>query len=224
MRTLLPYYIYIISLLPLTCLAQRSRHSETLGKAIEYFGGGKYHEAMLEFEKLKEIYTLNPRFEAYLGVCYYKENDYEKAARTLCKAIPSLSPFPPQERATYYFTCAESLFMLCRYDSAEVYYEKTLPVCRTDEQGDVYFRLAFCSLFAGDYGKAADRLRLAAEGYDRLERPNAETKARKKQAKVMLKTLLVSHGAGRMDVTDEETRHDKHHDADDKDSDIDKEE
>lgn len=224
MRTYLPYYIYIIIFFSISCHAQRSRHSETLGKAIEYFGGGKYHEAMLEFEKLKEIYTLPPRFDAYLGICYYKENDYEKAALTLSKAIPSLSPFPPQERATYYFTCAESLFMLCRYDSAEVYYEKTLPVCRTDEQGDIYFRLAFCSLFAEDYGRATDRLRLATEIYDRCEHPNAETKARRKQAKVMLKALLVSHGAGRMDVTDEETRHDKHHDTDDKDGDVDKKE
>ena len=224
MRHLIPYYIYILFLMPLPCSAQRSGHSEVLGKAIEYFGGGKYHEAMLEFEKLREIYTLNPRFEAYLGMCYYKERDYERAAETLCKALPSLSPFPPQERATYSYSCAESLFMLCRYDSAEVYYEKTLPVCRADEQGDVYYRLAFCSLFAEDYNKATERLQRADSCYSARKTDDSETKARRKQTKVMLRALLVSHGAGGMDVTDKETGHEEHHDADDEDRNVDKKE
>ncbi|MEE1152811.1 MAG: tetratricopeptide repeat protein [Prevotella sp.] len=213
MRRLIPYYIYILCLIPQIGLAQKSMDAELLGKAIEYFGGGKYHEAMLNFEKLKVTYRLNPRFEAYLGVCYYKEEEYEKAAKTLQAVIPSLAPFTPNERATYCFSCAESLFMICQYDSAATYYKKTLPDCRKDDLGDVYFRLGFCALFTEDYDKAIDDFGFANFWFGKTRKTDNETKARKKQTKVMLRSLLVTHGARRMDMTDEITRNNKHQDA-----------
>lgn len=223
MRRLIPY-LYILLLFPLAVQAQKSKDSEVLGKAIEYFGGRKYHEAMLCFEKLSASYRLNPRFDAYLGVCYFKEQKYEKAAETLVRAIPSLEPFPPHERATYYYSCAESLFMLCRYDSARTYYDMTLPVCRKDELCNVYFRLGFCAIFLEDYDKAIDNLELAHYWFGQTAKPNREARARKKQTEVMLRSLLITHGAGRMHMTDKVTRNDEHQDAGNEGGDIDKKE
>ena len=74
---------------------QEETPQELLTKAIEYFQGGKYHEAILAFTKLQEKYTLNPRFMAYLGMSYYKEGMYEEAAFNLKKGIPALTAFSP---------------------------------------------------------------------------------------------------------------------------------
>ncbi|MBR4240577.1 MAG: hypothetical protein IKQ03_14415, partial [Prevotella sp.] len=41
--------------------------SEMLGKAIEYFQSGKFHEALLLFANLDKRYKLNPRFRAFLA-------------------------------------------------------------------------------------------------------------------------------------------------------------
>lgn len=213
-----------MSLLPLSAYCQKAKDAELLGKAIEYFGGEKYHESMIVFENLKEKYKLNPRFEAYLGVCYFKEQDYEKAVKTLSKVIPALEPFPPHERALYYYSCAESHFMLENYDSAKVYFEKTIPVCRKEDQGNVYFRLGFCSLFKEDYDKAIDNFGLAYYWFGRLNRQNKESKARKKQTETMLRTLLITHRAGRMDMTDKETWNHKHQNADHEDTHVDQKE
>ena len=63
---------------------QKSEDAEQLGRAMEYFSSGKYHEALLLFQKLDDEYELNPRFKAYLGVCYYYEWNYEKATAYFC--------------------------------------------------------------------------------------------------------------------------------------------
>ena len=65
----------------LSMLSWRAPHdekpsdSELLGKAIEYFQSGKFHEALLLFDKLDNRYKLNPRFRAFLAVCYYYDWD-----------------------------------------------------------------------------------------------------------------------------------------------------
>ena len=69
-------FVFIVLLLLMVLPAdaqrrQKSEDAEQLGRAMEYFSSGKYHEALLLFQKLDDEYELNPRFKAYLGVCYY---------------------------------------------------------------------------------------------------------------------------------------------------------
>ena len=56
--------------LALPVRAQSPSDSQKLGMALDYFQSGKYHEALLVFQKLGQDYRLNPRFVAYTGVCY----------------------------------------------------------------------------------------------------------------------------------------------------------
>ena len=51
----------------------QSPDSQKLGMALDYFQSGKYHETLLILEQLDKQYRLNPRFRAYLGVCYFHE-------------------------------------------------------------------------------------------------------------------------------------------------------
>ena len=94
------------------CLAAQKRHEDTekLGMALEYFSSGKYHEALLLFQKLDKNYKLNARFRAYIGVCYYHEWDYKKAVEYLDETIPQLEALAPHERNVYYYADAESQF------------------------------------------------------------------------------------------------------------------
>ena len=96
-------------------LAQEVSDNDRLDMAIAYFQSGKYHEALLLFEKLDKEYALNPRFHAYMGVCYYSEWLYEEACRYLDEAIPQLEAFAPHERSVYYYTNGESHFQLQQY-------------------------------------------------------------------------------------------------------------
>lgn len=145
-KELLRIFPVIICLLfSITTAAQPSKESDSnlLGIAVEYFQGGKYHEAIITFEKLKRHYTLNPRFSAYLGMSYYKEQKYEEAVENLSTAIPELTAFSPKEQAVYIFCCAESLFELGRYEEALRYYEMILPLVEGNDKGDVLFHTAF---------------------------------------------------------------------------------
>ena len=63
-------YVFIALLLLMVLPAdaqrrQKSEDAEQLGRAMEYFSSGKYHEALLLFQKLDDEYELNPRFKAY---------------------------------------------------------------------------------------------------------------------------------------------------------------
>jgi tetratricopeptide (TPR) repeat protein len=57
--------------------------AEKLSRAVEYFQSGKYHEALIWFSKLDKKYKLNPRFQAYMGVCCYYDGEYERAIEAL---------------------------------------------------------------------------------------------------------------------------------------------
>lgn len=122
---------------------QKKQDTELLGKAVEYYQGGKYHESILAFEKLKRHYTLTPRFLAYLGFSYYKEQQYEEATENLKKSIPHLSAYSPKERAIYIYSCAESLFYQTQYDEALKYYQMALPLTEGNDKGDILFHTAF---------------------------------------------------------------------------------
>lgn len=145
--------------------AQKSKDSEELGKALDYFTSAKYHEALLIFQRLEKEYNLNPRFKAYLGLCYYHEWDYKTAARHLEAAIPYLDAFAPHERSVYYFTTAESLFNMRQYRQAIPYYEKTLAVCYDREKGDVYYRMGLCYMFLQVWRPAYDLYMSAEKAY-----------------------------------------------------------
>lgn len=98
-------------------------------------------------QDLEKQYRLNPRYKAYLGVCYYYEWDYEHANKYLTEAIPQLALFAPHERSFYYWANAESLFYLQKYKEAIPMYEAMLPLCYENEKPDAYYRLGFCHLF-----------------------------------------------------------------------------
>ena len=117
---------------------------DRLGMALEYFQSGKYHEAILLFGKLDKGYRLNPRFKAYMGVCYFYETDYPNACKCFNEAIPQLESFAPHERSVYYYMAAQSLFMTEKYAEAISLYESALNVCYENEKGDALFGIAAC--------------------------------------------------------------------------------
>lgn len=224
-------YIFTISIFISLAAYSQSRDSELLGKALEYYGGQKYHEALLVFEQLRKTYKLNPRFLAYTGVCYFKEQRYEEASDILDKVMPELTPFPPHERALYYFANAESHFFsatymeekengrenaMKEYDIAATSYEKALEVCYAKEKGDIYYRLGFCHLLNIRLTEATDYFSKAKSWYARYGSMDRETSFRKKQTENMLRTLLVTHGTSRMDERNKETWQDKNENADNK--------
>lgn len=139
----------------------QSTDSERLGMAIDYFQNGKYHESMLILQDLNQHYRLNPRFQAYLGVCYYYEWDYEHATECLSKAIPKLEKFAPQERSFYYFANAESLFNLKEYDKALPNYQQMLTICHNNEKGDAYYKIGLIHTFRNQWIDALDNLQSA---------------------------------------------------------------
>ena len=117
---------------------------DRLGMALEYFQSRKYHEALLLFEKLNKNYKLNPRFKAYMGVCYFYDNDYQNARKCFNEAIPQLKPLAPHERSVYYYMAAQSCYMTEMYDEAIPLYEQTINVCYDNEKGDALFGIASC--------------------------------------------------------------------------------
>lgn len=147
--------------------------SELLGKAVEYYIGGKYHECTLVFENLKRSYTLTPRFQAYLGFSYYKEGKYSEAIENLKSAIPHLSAFSSKEQSVYLYACAESLFLQYRYDEAVTYYDQLLPLTEGNDKGDVLFHKAFSIYLskkmesvAGDSVRISELSSYVIESYD----------------------------------------------------------
>ena len=117
---------------------------EKLGMALDYFQSGKYHEALLLFKKLSRNYSLNPRFKAYMGVCFYYEPDYPNACKYFGETIPQLESFAPHERSVYYYMAAQSFLHAEKYEKAIPLYEKALTVCYENEKGDALFGLASC--------------------------------------------------------------------------------
>ena len=200
--------------------SQRSKDKDMLGKALDYFGGGKYHEAGILFTKLQEKYELNPRFKAYLAVCHFQEQEYEKATMVMDEVLPELTPFSPHELSFYYYAAAESHFQLEQYDTAMIFFQKTLPLCHNDEKGDILFRIGFCHLFLSEEDKAKEDFAEAVKMFRTYNRSDKTKKARAAQTEIMLKHLLVPHGTRRVNVTDKEAWNDKNKNADNKNSNI----
>ncbi len=186
MKRLLTFLLLFLSVsMPAVCQKSGSPDTRKLGKALDYFTGGKYHEALLLFKELDTKYKLNPRFKAYIGICYYSEWEYAAAFKYLDSALPSLEVYSPAERNVYYNAAAESHFLLEEYSKAVPLYEKQLLVCRDDEKGDVFYRLGFCHLFQNNFQDAADYFRSAVTFYERHDRTAHSSRAI--QAKKMIK-------------------------------------
>ena len=213
-----------LALSTLSSVNAQVRESEKLGKAIEYFGGQKYHEALILFEGLAKKYRLNPRFYAYMGVCYFKEQDYRHAAEMLDSIIPHLEPFPPHERGVCYYSCAESHFLLGDYPTALSYYEMSIPVANECEKGDIYYRMGCCGMMMQSDSIQIENFRQAKSWFEKADMSIPETRARRKQTEVMLRALLVTHGLSGTDMTGKETRDDQDQHTDKQSGDIDKKE
>lgn len=150
--------------------------TQKLGMALDYFTGGKYHEALMMFVKLDKSYKLNPRFKAYIGVCYFHEWEYEQACRYFDAAIPYLDAYAPAERSVYYGMAAESHFNLQEYDKAVPLYERKILVCNINERADVLYKLGFCYMFRQRWTEAADYFKSAAAYYEAHPRPGSNAR------------------------------------------------
>lgn len=182
-RALLSFLLLLLTEVPLC--AQSNPDAEQLGKALEYFTAGKYHESLLIFQRLDRQYALNDRFKAYIGLCHYYEWDYKQAASCLDEVADRLDNFSPHERSVYYYAAAESHFQLADYEKALPYYLKDAQLCYDNEKGDVYYRIGLCHAFAKRWQEAVDAYTLA-ERYLSLYRPADDTKARRAQIRHML--------------------------------------
>lgn len=167
---------------------QKKQDVEQLGRALEYFTSQKYHECLMLMQDLDKHYRLNPRYKAYLGVCYYYEWDYDNACKYLDEALPQLQNFSPHERSFYYWADAESYFQRQKYAEAIPLYEAHLNLCYENEKPDAYYRLGFCCLFREDWVGAWNHLQKAQEGY-LSKRNTPEMQARIAQINHMLEGL-----------------------------------
>ncbi|MDO4160095.1 MAG: tetratricopeptide repeat protein [Prevotellaceae bacterium] len=166
--------------------------SKKLEKALDYFSGEKYHEALMLFIDLDKRYKLNPRFKAYIGICYYYEWEYKEACKYIDGVIENLDIYSPQERNIYYKTSAESHFILEEYEQAIPLYEQQLLVCQPNEKGDAYYRLGFCYMFKDNKEQALEYFTSALEYYRKYS--SEESKTRIVQLEKMIKGLEYEAG------------------------------
>lgn len=141
---------------------------ERLARAVDYFQSGKYHEALLLFDKLDKVYQLNPRFQAYNGVCNFYDRNYKKAAEILDSIMPKLDKFAPHERSIYYYCAAESHYQLSNYHKAITYFENQLLLCYDNEKGDSLFRIGLCYIGLKNILTAQEYLKQAVAYYRRF--------------------------------------------------------
>ena len=180
MRHLLTVLIFIVSAThPVSAQQSDMPDKEQLAIALDYFSGGKYREALNILSRLDKKYKLNPRFKAYIGLCYYYEWNYSMACTYIDPYIEALAVYAPHERSIYYFTAAESHFFLGEYDKAVPLYEKMLTVCYNKEKGDALFRIAFCNMEDKKWESALENLNSALLYYEQFGYPQ------KKQARII---------------------------------------
>lgn len=168
----------------------RKQDSELFAKAVEYYQGGKYHETIIAFKKLQKHYRLTPRFLAFLGYSYYKEQNYDEAISNLKSGIPDLKQYSPQEQAVYIYACAESLFNTQKYNEAIEYYSLALPLTEGNDKGDVLFHTAFAYYLMENHRAAYPLFTEALELYRTNTSANDELHlARLSQTEKMLRWL-----------------------------------
>lgn len=136
----------------------QSNNMENLGKAVEYFQSGKYHEALLLFEKIGKEYKLNVRFLAYTGVCYFYDSEYEKASKVFDDVLDKTKVFAPHERSVYYYCAAKSNYHIQNYSKAVAQFEKYTLLCYDNEKGDALMRIGLCHRAMGNIPTAQEYL------------------------------------------------------------------
>ena len=179
---------------PQTVAAQRSQEdNQNLSIAIDYFQGGKYHEALVIFSRLDSLYRLNPRIRAYTALCYFYEDDFHHASRIFDEVLPKLKAFSPEERSIYYKADADSHFELHQYDKAETAYDSLLAICPEKEKAEPYYRKGFIDIYNKVWMKALDDLQSSLVYYRRYQ-PDA--KARTAQIKNMIEGVCENINKG----------------------------
>lgn len=158
--------------------------SKKLEKALEYFKSEKYHEALMLLAYLDKHYKLNPRFKAYMGVCLYKEWEFDDACKVFDEIINDIGIYAPHECCVYYLSAAESYFNTGNYISAIPLYEKVLILCYDNEKGDALYRLGFCYMFNRKWQNAADCFTSAVKYY--IQHPTPDSGKRIIQMKNMI--------------------------------------
>lgn len=170
-KALLGFLLSLLVIVVAAAPAKKTTPQELLTKATEYFQGGKYHEAIINFEKLQQDYTLTPRYLAYLGFAYYKEGDYEDAAKTLYPLLrdttsqSTLTALSPKEQAIYLYACGESLFHIGNYTSSLDIHTQMLPLVYGCDKGDVLFHIGMAYYMQGNYADAIPPLEEALSLY-----------------------------------------------------------
>lgn len=220
----MPFKIIVaLVLLCLSCTdvsAQEIPVKDILGRAIEYFGGQKYEEALLMFKKIEKTHKLSKRIQAYKGVCLYKSNEFNDAIGTLSPVVDSLTEYPPHEQSVYYYALAESHFQLGQYRESIPILKKTIAICEDTDKAEVLYRLGFCSMLYAEYEDAIDYFSEAELFYDKTE-PDEIIIAHRQQARNMLRGLLVAHGPRRVDVGNKEAGNNQNQSASNEGSDVD---
>ena len=183
MKYLLP--VLLLTSFLLSAEAQSDISRLRLEKAKEYFVSEKYHESLIEFLKLDEEYNLSTHYYAYMGLCFYKEGEYEKACTYYAKAKKYIDACAPSERSIYLYTLGESNFRLEHYPEARSCYEMMLDVCRDEEKADAYYHIGFCQYLTNEKIGALHSFRLSLKNYK--NHPHATgTKARLTQLHKMI--------------------------------------
>lgn len=183
-RLVATYLLVLLGLL--TASAQRNPDTEQLGRALEYFTSGKYHEALLIFQRLDRQYTLNDRFRAYIGLCLYHEWEYKQAAQVFDSLAGRLDALSPHERSVYCYAAAESHFQLEHYDRALEYFERDLTLCYDNERGDVLYRIGMCHMFCERWQEAYNAY-MEADRWLASQRNADDVRARRAQIANMAK-------------------------------------
>ena len=171
-KALLGFLLSLLVIIVAAAPASKASPQELLTKATEYFQGGKYHEAIINFEKLQQDYTLTPRYLAYLGFAYYKEGDYEEAAKTLYPLLrdttsqSTLTALSPKEQAIYLYACGESLFHIGNYTSSLDIHTRMLPLVSGCDKADVLFHIGMAYYLQGNYADAIPPLEEALSLYN----------------------------------------------------------
>ena len=185
-RWLVVTLLLLVSALPVSAQKSKSPDTEKLGKALEYFTSGMYHESLLLFSALDKEYTLNARFHAFMGLCYYYEWDYQQACIYLDEAIPKIESLAPHERSVYFFANAESHFILEQYAEAIPYYEQHILLCYPNEKADSFYRIGFCYMFHEEWANALENFESSLAYYTKHPQvKNAQSRIA--QLKTMIK-------------------------------------
>ena len=170
-KALLSLLLCLVVIVAAAAPAGKASPQELLTKATEYFQGGKYHEAIINFEKLQQDYTLTPRYLAYLGFAYYKEGNYEDAAKTLLPLLrdttrtAAITALSPKEQSIYLYACGESLFHIGNYTSSLDIHTRMLPLVTGCDKGDVLFHIGMAHYMQGNYADAIPPLEEALSLY-----------------------------------------------------------